>query len=309
MKKFYYFSRQKLKFIEIKNFRKKLLFSFTSAAFVLTLIVFGVYLLVSNLTHSQTDINILRAENNALKEKLIQVSNLYKNLGIELDSLSTRNNDLRIIANLPPISDDERKLGIGGNKIFSDLDFSSLLENEEISTALNIVEVVSRKLEFEKNYYKKISGKLEENKLLFESIPALKPCGGTFAEHGFGMRFHPILHVNRMHDGVDIITDTGTPVYAPGNGTVNFAGNRSGYGLCVVIDHGFGYETLFAHLSGTNVIVGQNVKRGMNIARTGNSGLSIGPHLHYEVHHDGIKLNPENFFFEDLAIFDLNKIK
>lgn len=309
MKKIYYFSRQKLKFIEIKNFRRKLLFSLSSATFIISLIVFGAYLLISNLSNSESDINILIAENNALKSKLVQISDQFNLLSAELDSISSQNNDLRIMANLPPLSEDERQVGVGGNKIFSDLDFSSLSENEDIISALTLVDEVSRKLEFEKKYYEKITAKLKENKILYESIPALKPCAGTLAEHGFGMRFHPILHINRMHDGVDIITDTGTPVYAPGNGTVTFTGSRNGYGLCVVIDHGFGYESLYAHLSSINVKVGQKIKRGMTIARTGNSGLSIGPHLHYEVHHDGVKLNPENFFFEDLAVFDLNKIK
>lgn len=309
MKKFYYFSRQKLKFIEIKNFRRKLLLSLTSATFMISLIVFGVYTVISNFTNSKSDIKVLIAENNALKSKLVQISDQFSLLNTQLDSISSKNNDLRIMANLPPLSEDERQVGVGGNKIFSDLDFSSLSGNEDISSALALVDEVTRKLEFEKNYYKKITAKLKENKILYESIPALKPCAGTLAEHGFGMRFHPILHINRMHDGVDIITDTGTPVYAPGNGTVTFAGSRNGYGLCVVIDHGFGYESLYAHLSNSNVKVGQKIKRGMNIARTGNSGLSIGPHLHYEVHHDGVKLNPEDFFFQDLAVFDLNKIK
>jgi len=309
MKKFYYFSRQKLKFIEIKNFRRRLLLSLASATFIISLIFFGVYFLISNLTNSESNIKILIAENNALKNKLIKISDQFSLLSIELDNISAKNNDLRIMANLPPLSEDERKVGVGGNQIFNDLDFSSLAENEDIKSALTLVDEVSRKLEFEKDYYKKITEKLKENKTLYESIPALRPCSGTLAEHGFGMRFHPILHINRMHDGVDIITDIGTPVYAPGNGTVTFAGNRNGYGLCVVIDHGFGYESLYAHLSNSNVQVGQKIKRGMNIARTGNSGLSIGPHLHYEVHHDGIKLNPENFFFDDLAVFDLNKIK
>lgn len=308
MKKIYYFSRQKLKFIEIKNFRKKLLFSLSSAVFVISLIVFGLYWLISNLSNSDSSVKDLIAENNSLKSKLIKISNQFNSLSIELDSISSRNSDLRIMANLPPLSDDERKVGVGGNKLFNDYDFSTLSDNEDISSALELVDEVSRKLELEKNYYKKITAKLEENKILYESIPALKPCAGTLAEHGFGMRYHPILHINRMHDGIDIITGTGTPVYAPGNGTVTFVGSRNGYGLCVVIDHGFGYESLYAHLSSSNVQIGQKIKRGMSIARTGNSGLSIGPHLHYEVHHNGVKLNPENFFFEDLAVFDLNKL-
>jgi murein DD-endopeptidase MepM/ murein hydrolase activator NlpD len=109
-----------------------------------------------------------------------------------------------------------------------------------------------------------------------------------------------------MHEGIDIIAEVGTSVRATGKGIVDFIGIKGGYGLCVEINHGFGYTTLYGHLSSANVQLGQKVSRGSVIARTGNSGLSSGPHLHYEVTHDGIKLDPVGFFFDDLNIFALN---
>jgi len=110
-----------------------------------------------------------------------------------------------------------------------------------------------------------------------------------------------------MHDGIDIMTNTGTPVYAPGNGTVDFVGYKGGYGLCIEIDHGYGYRTVFGHLSNASVQVGKIVKRGDLLAKTGNTGLSSGPHLHYEVHHDGIKQDPMGFFFDNSGFFDISK--
>ena len=120
------------------------------------------------------------------------------------------------------------------------------------------------------------------------------------------MRMHPILKVYRMHDGVDIVVDTGTHVFAPGNGKVIFAGKKRGYGQVVELDHGFGYTTLYAHLSKIKVRKGEKVKRGDLLGLSGRSGeLATGPHLHYEVLHDGVHLNPENFIFSDMKAFDL----
>ena len=106
---------------------------------------------------------------------------------------------------------------------------------------------------------------------------------------------------------MDINTDRGTPVFAPGKGRVTFVGSRGGYGLAIEIDHGFGYKTFYAHLSKSLVKKGQQITRGDFIAKTGNTGLSSGPHLHYEVMHNGIKLNPVDFFFDDVNFFALKK--
>jgi murein DD-endopeptidase MepM/ murein hydrolase activator NlpD len=135
-------------------------------------------------------------------------------------------------------------------------------------------------------------------------MPALKPCAGSFAYHGFGMRMHPILNKVRMHEGIDIITEVGTKVVAPGKGKVVFTGYKGSYGLTIEIDHGFGYRTLYAHLSRSNVKKGDYVNRNEFIATTGNSGLSTGPHLHYEVEHDGVKQDPIKFIFDDIDLFN-----
>jgi murein DD-endopeptidase MepM/ murein hydrolase activator NlpD len=118
---------------------------------------------------------------------------------------------------------------------------------------------------------------------------------------------HPILKVKRRHPGIDFVADIGTPVYAPGKGRVIYVGRRGGYGLEIEIDHGFGYRTRYAHLSKSFVKRGKRVSRGDLIAKTGNSGLSTGPHLHYEVSHSGKKLNPSQFFFDDFGFVELTQ--
>jgi murein DD-endopeptidase MepM/ murein hydrolase activator NlpD len=131
---------------------------------------------------------------------------------------------------------------------------------------------------------------------------------GNYERRDFGMRKHPVLGVNKFHEGIDIINDIGTPVYAPADGVVEFAGHSgSGYGLILLVKHGYGYETLYGHLSKTIAREGQKVKRGDLIARSGNSGLVSGPHLHYEVHYNGVRQNPLDYFFSDVTPQEYNK--
>jgi murein DD-endopeptidase MepM/ murein hydrolase activator NlpD len=120
------------------------------------------------------------------------------------------------------------------------------------------------------------------------------------------MRRHPILKIKRMHNGTDFLSYYNTPVYAPGGGVVEFVGRKGGFGRTIIINHGFGYKTTYAHLNKYKVKKNQKVKRGDLIGLTGSSGsLSTGPHLHYEVRHNGIALNPRNFIFDDVKIFEL----
>ncbi len=305
MKRLYYFSKSKLQFVEIKNYKSKLVGLLIGSVFVFSILFYGGYNLVLTLTDSQKDFKSLKTENKFLKKKLEDVVGLYAGLNKSLDSLVKVNNDLRVAANLEPISDEERQVGVGGGYFDNSLDFLSGDADESLTKALSFVDEVSRKLEFEKKEYLEISNKLKENSELFKHIPAMKPCDGTVAAHGFGMRMHPILHIRRMHEGVDIIANRGTPIYAPGDGVVDFVGRKGGFGLAIEIDHGFGYRTVYAHLSKTHVRRGQKIKRGELIADVGSSGLSTGPHLHYEVHHNGVKINPADFFFDDLGFFEL----
>ena len=122
---------------------------------------------------------------------------------------------------------------------------------------------------------------------------------------GFGYRYHPILHYRRLHSGIDMAARMGTPIYATGDGIVRVAGRNpkgfSGYGVVVMVDHGFGFQTLYAHMSGVKVRVGQKVKRGEQIGTVGSTGMSAGAHLHYEVIQNGKKVDPVYYFFNDLT--------
>ncbi len=300
MKKFYYFSEKSLNFLEIKHFRAKLIAFFTGSIIVFSSLLFGVFYLVSNLSNNQDKLQSLKSENHLLKEKLITISSNYSTLANQLKNLTSLSNDLRLAANLEPISVEERSLGIGGSNSLENL-FSG--NQTDIEDALKIVDNVTRKFEYEKLQFDEISSKLKLNHKLFESIPAIVPCTGHYSSESFGMRMHPILKVMRMHNGVDIITNVGTNVKTTGNGTVVFVGQKSGLGLAVEIDHGFGYRTVYGHLSSAQVKEGQKVNRGDLIAKTGNSGLSSGPHLHYEVIHNGQNLNPAEFFFDEYNYF------
>jgi len=267
-------------------------------------LIFGSYYFINNVTNSQRSLRSLKEENKELRYNLDKVMAKFQTLNNSLDSLSKINNDLRIAANLAPISKDENMLGIGGGSFDNSVDFLNNPTEEKLKQVLALVDNVSRKVSFEKEQYVEISTKLRENQKLFAAIPAIRPCLGRVTD-GFGMRMHPILHILRMHEGIDFEAEVGTPVYATGNGVISFVGHRGGYGLAVEINHGFGYVTVYAHLSKAEVKEGQRVKRGQEIAKTGDTGLSTGPHLHYEVRHNGIALNPNQFFFGDLGFFEL----
>jgi murein DD-endopeptidase MepM/ murein hydrolase activator NlpD len=303
MKKFYYFSEKSLNFLEIKHFKEKAIAVFIVSVLLLSSILIGTFYLISHLSDKDDYLQSLKKENEQLKNKFLSLSNKYVKLESDLNSLTEVSNQLRLAVNLTPVSSEEKKLGVGGSNSVSTL-YSEL--SCDISDAIDVADNVLRKFEFEKVQYEEISTKLKTNRNLFESIPAIVPAEGQYSSESFGMRLHPILNINKMHNGIDIITDVGTPVKASGKGKVVFVGSKGGYGLAVEIDHGFGYQTVYAHLSSVNVMEGQSVNRNQLIAKSGNSGLSSGPHLHYEVLHNGQNLNPSDFFFDEYSYFESN---
>ncbi len=301
MPKFYYFSEKSLKFVELKKSRFKGLFFTLIGAFSLILL-FVIAIYVFNISPLNTTAGV-KNENALLIEKLKNLTEKYSSLDQNLDSLIKVNNELRIAANLRPLGEEDRIFGKGGKTFNGLFDFLSLGNKAEIQKSFEFIDEIEKKFDFEKKNFEEIANTLKYNKALYKAIPAIKPAAGTLALHGFGMRLHPILNVRKMHEGLDIITDVGTPVFSTADGIVSFVGKKGGYGLTVEIDHGFGYSTLYGHLSKTQVKEGETVNRGTLIARTGNTGLSSGPHLHYEVSHNGIKLNPEDFIFESSELF------
>jgi len=152
-----------------------------------------------------------------------------------------------------------------------------------------------------------------ENKAeMLPNFPAIQPIENpdlTLVASGFGHRIHPIYKIPKMHEGIDFSAPIGTPVYATGNGVVKLVTrSERGLGNQVLIDHGYGYETLYACMDELNVRNGQEVKRGDLIGTVGDSGLSVAPHLHYEVHLDGEPMNPINYFFLELSPADYDRL-
>lgn len=306
MKKFYYFSKSKLKFVEIRDFYRKFVFLILFCSLIISFFIFGAYFITKEFLNPDAEVRALEAENRELKFHIEEFVVKYKEFESELDKLSETNNNLRLSANLEPLTEEERNVGIGG-RIFNRTSFSN---SEDVGAIINslskYIDDINVKISVEKNNYDEIELKFADNSKLFDAIPALKPAKGRYGDR-FGMRFHPILKIRRMHHGVDILANTSTPVYAPGGGVVESIGSKGGYGKTIIIDHGFGYKTLFSHLSIYKIKKGQKIKRGDLIALSGRSGkLATGPHLHYEVKHNGISLNPRNFIFDDVKIFEVN---
>lgn len=307
MKKFYYFSKSKLKFVEIRSFYKKFVFLVLFFSVLVSFFVFGTFVVFNEFINPDSEVKVLKKNNAVLRDQFDQLLEKYKKLDERITALSDKSHDLRLKADLSPIPQDDQLYGTGGS-VFEPIKTSSIGNLDNYLNDLNsYVNKVSLKVKLETNNYDEIEKTLKDNEQLYTNIPAIRPCEGTI-ENDFGMRMHPILKIMRMHNGVDIVTDAGTKVYAPGAGVVDFVGWRGGYGFSVEIDHGFGYRTVYAHLEKANVKQGQKVSRGDLIAFTGNSGrLSTGPHLHYEVRHDGIPLDPRNFIFDDVSIFEIVK--
>jgi len=304
MKKLFYFSKANLKYVEIKNFKLKLFTLLLS----LSLLFAGFYLMFNHFLgiYSNPDLKIseLAIENRELKQEIKRIAESYRNMMNEVDSISQINEQLRLAVNLEPISEDEKLLGTGGSSEYLSDNFN--IKDKGVKSLLKSVDEMISYVNFEKTQSLEIAKKLNQNEKLYNCIPAIKPTIGSYLMYDFGMRKHPILGVRRFHEGIDLLCNYGSEVHASGNGKVIAVERRAGFGLIVEIDHGFGYRTIYAHLSKALVKKGNSVTRGQKIAKSGNSGLSTGPHLHYEVHHDGIPVNPTDFFFDDLTFFDLD---
>lgn len=223
-----------------------------------------------------------------------------------LADLEERDNVLyRTIFECEPVSDAERRSGIGGVERYAALDGYD--NSELIKLTTRRVDDLTKRLYVESKSLDEIYAIARQKTERMASMPAILPIEKNKCKivSGFGYRFHPILKYRRLHTGIDLTASTGTPIYATGDGVVRVAGRNpegySGYGVVVEIDHGFGFRTLYAHMSTTMVKSGQKVKRGEQIGTVGSSGMSTGAHLHYEVILNGKKVDPVFYFFNDLT--------
>ena len=274
------------------------------AAFLIVTAFFGIIsgFVFSKKVNSPEE-NSMAAE---LEEMKIQYELLNKKLKQSqevLGQIEDRDNNIyRSYFELEPISEDVRKAGFGGVNRYAK--FSDWKYADIVSEVSKNIDVLNKQLVIQSKSLDEIVISAKEKDKMLSHLPAIQPIANkdmTRLASGFGMRMHPILKIGKMHAGTDFAAHTGTPIYATGDGKVKLAGRSGGYGNVVIINHGYGYETLYGHMSKTKAKTGQNVKRGDIIGYVGSTGLSTGPHLHYEIHKDGKPIDPISYFYQDVS--------
>jgi len=247
---------------------------------------------------------VLARENENLKLNYELLSKKFDKIETVLNDIKQRDNNIyRVIFEANPVSDEVREAGYGGVDLYKNLDGTA--EQNLIKSTLQKADRLEKQLVMQSKSFDQVVNLAKEKEKFLSHLPAIQPIENKFLTRmasGYGMRIHPILKRPRMHYGMDFTAPTGTPIYATADGKVKHAGwKANGFGKHVIINHGFGYETVYAHMSKVAVKKGEKVKRGQVIGYVGNTGLSAGPHCHYEVHLNGKKINPINFYYNDLT--------
>jgi len=221
-------------------------------------------------------------------------------------------NIYRIVLGAEPIDKNIRNAGVGGADRYADIRDKNLIDEDMIVALSEKVDKLKRKVYIELKSQDELRSLAEKKVKLFAAIPAIQPISNkqlVALASGFGVRIHPIYKVKKMHTGIDFAAPIGTPIYATADGKVEEVSVKfSGYGKMVVLDHGFGYKTRYAHMHDFAVRTGQNIKRGELIGYVGDTGVSTAPHLHYEVMLNGVLINPVHYFFNDLSPDEYEKI-
>lgn len=243
------------------------------------------------------------AQYEVLSRRMDEAANVLKDIQQRDDNL------YRAIFHSDPIPSSIRSSGVGGASRY---DYLTQLSNADlIIQTTKKMDYISRQIYIQSNSFDEVLELAKTQKDRLKHIPSIQPVSDKFLKQlasGYGTRIDPIYGTARFHAGMDFAANIGTPVYATANGTVTLADWKQGYGKCIIIDHGYGYETLYAHLNEYKVRVGQKVVRGENIGEVGNTGKSTGPHLHYEVHVKGQPDNPAKYYFMDLSPAEYDKM-
>lgn len=300
----YYYDPRTLSYRKIERTWRERLRNTGAFTLAIMLLAFVFFILADNLIDSPKEKRLKRELANM--ELQFELMNSKLNRVVEVVNDIERRDDevYRVLLEAEPIPDEVRNSGFGGANRYEYLEgfaYTDLLQNTARDLDMLVKRVVVQSRSFDEVM------ELAQNKEdLLAAIPAIQPVSNTDLRRiasGFGYRIHPIYKVRKLHTGLDFSAPVGTPIYATGDGTITVARSRngSGYGRYVQIDHGFGYETLYGHMSRVSVRRGQQVKRGDIIGYVGNSGRSTAPHLHYEVIRNGSKINPINFFYNDLT--------
>lgn len=299
----YQFNRESLSYEKVKvGFRERLLRYISWMATVLVFMALGVFIAYNTIDSPKEkalnrEIETLRGEYDLLNKRL-------SDLSLVLNDLQERDNGIyRVIFEADPLPDEVRKAGFGGMNRYEK--YRRLANGDIIENTAKKVDILSKQLAVQSKSYDEILAMVKNKSLMLASIPAIQPIANKdlkLMASGFGYRTDPIYKTTKFHAGMDFAASTGTPIFATGDGVVARADyDDGGYGNHVRINHGYGYLTLYGHMSKIKAKVGQKVKRGDIIGFVGSTGKSVGPHLHYEVHKNNEPINPVNFYYNDLT--------
>lgn len=299
----YYYNTNTLRYEKLETpLRVKLLrvFGFIAAAFVTAaLISYAAFQFVGSPREK-----ILQQQNEDLKDTYRQLRDRIESLQQQMKELEKRDNDVyRAIFEANPVPDSAR-----AKELETKLEIESvkrLKDNQLVASIINTLNSLTSRIETQKKSYDEVEQLVKNKEQLLARTPAIQPVSNKDLNRiasGFGYRIDPVYKTTKMHAGLDFSAPQGTPIYATADGTITTSGNTgNGYGNHVIINHGFGYETLYGHMVRVKARNGQAVKRGEVIGWVGSTGKSTGPHCHYEVHKYGEKIDPIYFFYNDLT--------
>lgn len=299
----YRFNTKTLSYEKIELDWKQKLFRVSTFMIASVFMGFLIYVFAARLIDSPKE-KLLKKENSQLKSQYELLDRRMEQVTAVLEDIQRRDDEIyRIIFEAEPISKEIREAGFGGVNRYKKLE--GYKNSELIIESASLLDQITKQLYIQSKSFDEVMDMAVRKEEMLAAIPAIQPVANKELKRmasGYGMRMHPIYKRRKLHTGMDFSAEKGTDIYASGAGTVIHAKkSRRGYGNHVIIDHGYGYKTLYAHMSKINVRRGEKVMRGTVIGEIGNTGLSVAPHLHYEVIKGGEKVNPINYYFNDLT--------
>jgi murein DD-endopeptidase MepM/ murein hydrolase activator NlpD len=299
----YYYNTHTLRYEKLETpLRVKLLriFGFIAAALVTSAIISYVAFQFVGSPNEQ----ILKNQTESLKDKFRELEDSVKSVQQQMVELEKRDNEVyRAIFEANPIPDSARAKEMERREQIAQV--NKMGGSQLVNSIINSLNLLSSRIRAQRESYTEINELLKNKEDILAATPAIQPVSNKDLKRvasGFGFRVDPVYKTTKMHAGLDFAAPQGTPVYATAKGTVTTGGNSgNGYGNHVIINHGYGYETLYGHMVIVKVGPGTKVKRGEVIGWVGSTGKSTGPHLHYEVHKGGQKIDPVYFFYNDLT--------
>jgi hypothetical protein len=279
---------------------------------------FFVFLLNASIGYLLYSVAFDSPKEKGLKRQISEMSLNIELFNKQLDNIESvladmqqrDDNIYRTIFEAEPLNYSLREGGFGGSNRYKNLE---KLENSKIViNTTKRLDIIKGKVVIQSKSYDELTKMAVSKEKMLASIPAIQPIANKDLERtasGWGYRIHPIYKIKKFHYGIDFTAPTGTEIYVTGDGVVEqIESSHRGYGNSVIVNHGFGIKTLYAHMDRFNIKQGQKVKRGDVIGFVGNSGLSTAPHLHYEVLRTGEKVNPINYFFNDLTADEYDRM-